>query len=86
MLGRRLPYLPPTVRGYATSTASTHALVLLEQRKGVLDAGSLSALSAAQQLGGEVTGLVIGSADDVQKAVESAKKLVESFVYTHICR
>jgi electron transfer flavoprotein alpha subunit len=60
-------------RTYAT-TASPHALVLLEHREGNIDAGSLSAVTAAQALGGQVTGLVVGSPEEVQGVVEKAKK------------
>ncbi|KAK0461308.1 DHS-like NAD/FAD-binding domain-containing protein [Desarmillaria tabescens] len=63
----------PLVRAYATP-ASPHALVLLEHRAGVLDSGSLSALTAATHLGGQVTGLVI-SGPDGTSVVEKAKKL-----------
>lgn len=68
--------LRPTLsisRSYATTT-SPHALVFIEQREGVIDSGSLSALTAATQLGGEVTGLIVGGPGEVEKAVESAKK------------
>ncbi|CDO72513.1 hypothetical protein BN946_scf184980.g54 [Trametes cinnabarina] len=61
-------------RGYA-SAAGPHALVLLEHRAGVIDSGSLSALTAAQQLGGQVSGLVVGAPDEVKGVVEKAKKL-----------
>ncbi|KAL7281394.1 hypothetical protein ACG7TL_004706 [Trametes sanguinea] len=61
-------------RGYA-SAAGPHALVLLEHRAGVIESGSLSALTAAQQLGGQVTGLVVGAPDEVKGVVEKAKKL-----------
>ena len=49
-------------------------MVFLEHREGVIDSGSLSALTAAQQLGGQVTGLVIGAPDQVKNVVEKAKK------------
>ncbi|KAJ8583244.1 hypothetical protein M405DRAFT_829040 [Rhizopogon salebrosus TDB-379] len=52
-------------RSYATA-ASPHAL-------GNLDSASLSALTAASQLRGEVTGLVVGNPEDVPSAVEKAK-------------
>ncbi|KAF8910185.1 DHS-like NAD/FAD-binding domain-containing protein [Gymnopilus junonius] len=52
-------------RTYAT--ASPHALVFLEHREGVIAAGSLSALTAAEQLG--------GSSEHVPAVVEKAKKL-----------
>ncbi|TFK91602.1 electron transfer flavo protein alpha subunit [Polyporus arcularius HHB13444] len=64
----------PLSRRYATATGP-HALVFLEHREGVIDPGSLSALAAAQQLGGQVTGLVIGAPDQVKDVVEKAKKL-----------
>ena len=60
-------------RTYATA-AQPHALVFLEHRDGILDAGSLSALTAAQQLGGEVTGLVVGAPEQVQTILPQAKK------------
>ncbi|PBK91436.1 electron transfer flavo protein, alpha subunit [Armillaria gallica] len=63
----------PLVRAYATP-ASPHALVLLEHRAGVLDSGSLSALTAATHLGGQVTGLII-SGPDGGSVVAKAKKL-----------
>jgi len=62
------------VRTYA-SAPSPHALVYLEHRGGQLDSGSLSALTAATQLGGPVTGLVVGSQEEVPKVVEKAKSL-----------
>ncbi|OCH91419.1 electron transfer flavo protein alpha subunit [Obba rivulosa] len=64
----------PLLRHYATAPGP-HALVFLEHRGGVIDSGSLSALTAAQQLGGQVSGLVVGAAEEVQAAVQSAKKL-----------
>jgi electron transfer flavoprotein alpha subunit len=60
-------------RSYATA-ASPHALVFLEHRQGDLDSASLSALTAASQLGGQVTGLVVGSPEEVPSIVEKAKK------------
>lgn len=60
-------------RSYATP-ASPHALVFLEHRQGVLDSSSLSALTAAEQLGGKVTGLVVGPPEHVQGVVDQAKK------------
>ncbi|KAF8894082.1 hypothetical protein BD779DRAFT_1669571 [Infundibulicybe gibba] len=61
-------------RNYATAS-SPHALVLLEHREGIIDSGSLSALTAAEQLGGQVTGLVVGGPDHVPAVVDKAKKL-----------
>jgi hypothetical protein len=60
-------------RAYATAS-SPHALVFLEHRSGTIDSGSLSALTAATQLGGEVTGLIVGSSSEVEPLVEKAKK------------
>lgn len=79
----RLTRACPSARSYATA-ASPHALVFLEHRQGVIDSGSLSALTAAQQLGGEVTGLLVGSSDDVKSAVDKAKKCVHW--YPGLCR
>ncbi|KAJ7346802.1 electron transfer flavoprotein alpha subunit [Mycena albidolilacea] len=61
-------------RAYSTAP-SPHALVFLEHRQGVIDSASLSALTAAEQLGGQVTGLVVGGPDHVPGVVEKAKKL-----------
>jgi electron transfer flavoprotein alpha subunit len=60
-------------RTYATVT-SPHALVFLEHKNGTIESGSLSALTAAQQLGGTVTGLVLGGPDQVPTVLERAKK------------
>ena len=62
-------------RAYATATCP-HALVLLEHKDGAIEPASLSALTAAQQLGGAVTGLVVGSPDQVPPALERAKKYI----------
>jgi electron transfer flavoprotein alpha subunit len=70
---RRLLSLPCYVRTYATPAASTHALVFIEHQDGALDSGSLSAVTAARQLGGKVTGLIVG-AEGVDGVVEKAKK------------
>lgn len=66
------------MRAYATAPPP-HALVFLEHRQGVIDNGSLSALTAAEQLGGQVTGLVIGNSEHVPNVVEKAKKLVSLY-------
>lgn len=63
------------VRTYATSPPP-HALVFLEHRDGAIDSGSLSALTAAEQLGGEVTGLIVGGPDEVETVVAKARKWV----------
>jgi len=64
---------PALIRAYATAP-STHALVFLEHRNGAIESGSLAALTAAQQLGGEVTGLVVGSPDQVPPVLDKARK------------
>ncbi|KAH7888703.1 DHS-like NAD/FAD-binding domain-containing protein [Phlebopus sp. FC_14] len=63
------------IRRYAT-TPSPHALVFLEHSQGELDSGSLSALTAATQLGGKVTGLIVGGPDQVPGVLEKAKRIV----------
>ena len=63
----------PLCRRYAT-VPGPHALVFLEHRAGVIDSGSLSALTAAQKLGGQVTGIVVGGPDEIKGVVEKAKK------------
>ena len=70
---RTLASLRPAFRTYATA-ANTHALVFLEHKDGAIDAGSLSALTAAEQLGGQVTGLVVGAPEEVQKVIPQAQK------------
>lgn len=66
---RRILYL----RTYATPT-SPHALLYLEHQNGILESSSLSALTAAEQLGGSVTGLIVGSPGEIEPIVENAKK------------
>ncbi|KAI0088043.1 DHS-like NAD/FAD-binding domain-containing protein [Irpex rosettiformis] len=71
---RTLAYLKPAFRTYATA-ASPHALVYLEHSAGAIDSASLSALTAAQKLGGQVTGLLVGSAEEVKEVLPKAQKL-----------
>lgn len=75
MLRSRVPRRLPRFlsRTYATAQ-QPHALLFIEQSDGVLDPSSLSALTAASQLGGKVTGLIVGNPGEVEKAVEEAKK------------
>jgi electron transfer flavoprotein alpha subunit len=61
-------------RTYATAT-SPHALVFLEHRGGIIDSGSLSALTAAEQLGGQVSALVVGSSEHFPGVVDKVKRL-----------
>ncbi|GJE94481.1 electron transfer flavoprotein alpha subunit [Phanerochaete sordida] len=67
-------FRPLVLRTYATA-AGPHALVFLEHRGGVIDSGSLSALTAAEKLGGQVTGLIVGSQEEVQQVLPKAQKL-----------
>jgi electron transfer flavoprotein alpha subunit len=60
-------------RTYATAS-SPHTLLFIEHQNGEIDSGSLSALNAATQLGGPVTGVVIGGPGQVEPVVEAAKK------------
>ena len=62
-----------TVRCYA-SAPPPNALVYLDHHDGDIDAGSLSALTAAGQLGGSVTGVVVGKPGYLEDVVEKAKK------------
>ena len=68
-------FRPVVFRTYATASGP-HALVFLEHRSGTIDASSLSALTAAQKLGGQVTGLVVGSPEDVKEVLPKAQKYV----------
>jgi electron transfer flavoprotein alpha subunit len=70
---RSLALFRPALRSYATA-ASPHALVFLEHSGGAIDSASLSALTAAEKLGGQVTGLVIGSAEEVKEVLPNAQK------------
>lgn len=83
----RLPLrnLPPIAtthlrhRAFASSSralAAANALVLLEHRAGVLQPASLNAVAAAHKLGGTVTGLLTGSAEEQTQdaATNSASK------------
>jgi electron transfer flavoprotein alpha subunit len=72
-------------RAYATA-ASPRALVLLEHKNGAIESGSLSALTAAQQLGGSVTGLILGAPDHLPTVLESAKKVERTVIYPAFLR
>ncbi|ESK96619.1 electron transfer flavoprotein subunit alpha [Moniliophthora roreri MCA 2997] len=72
--GRRLLVCRSFLRQYATAS-SPNTLIFIEHRQGAIEPGSLSALTAAEQLGGKVTGLVVGGSDQVPEVVEKIKKL-----------
>ncbi|KAG8921140.1 Electron transfer flavoprotein alpha-subunit [Tulasnella sp. 417] len=59
---------------WASTSGRPSSLLLIEHHDGVINAGTLSALTAASKLGGEVTGLVVGAPDAVKGVVEKAKK------------
>ena len=73
---RALLRVQSLTRSYATAS-SPHALVFLEHNQGVIDSGSLSALTAATQLGGRVTGLIVGDSEQVSSVLDKAKKHVK---------
>lgn len=75
-ISRMRPFLG---RSYATATGP-NTLIFLEHQNGVLDSGSLSALTAAQQLGGNVTGLVVAGPEHIKTVVEKAKQYVSSCI------
>jgi electron transfer flavoprotein alpha subunit len=49
------------------------SLAILEQREGKLNNGSLSAVTAAQKLGGSITGFLAGS--NIKSVAEEAAKV-----------
>lgn len=67
------PIVRASVRCYA-SASTPNTLVYLEHHNGEIDSGSLSALTAAGRLGGNVTGLVVGKPESLADVVEKAKK------------
>lgn len=75
MFLRLRPFIPVLrLRRCYASTSNTNALVYLEHHNGEIDSGSLSALTAAGQLGGTVTGLVVGKPELISDVVDKAKK------------
>lgn len=66
------------------------SLAVLEQKDGVLQSSSLSAVTAAQKLGGSVTGIIAGG--NVKRVAEDAAKvkglekiiMIESGVYDKV--
>lgn len=62
-------------RTYATPAGSPHTLLFVEYTDGAIDAASLSALTAAKELKGKVTALVVGGEEaEIKGVVEEAKK------------
>jgi len=69
-----LRYSALATRSYATAS-SPHALLFIEHKDGQIEASSLSALSATNELGGKITGVVIGGEQsEVDSVVEKVKK------------
>lgn len=66
-------------RSFATAPPP-HALVFLEHSQGVLESSSLSALTAAEQLGGKVTGLIIGNTEHVNVVLSKAKRYLDVYL------
>jgi hypothetical protein len=68
------------------------SLAILEQRDGKLNSSSLSAVTAAQKLGGSVTGLVAGKgakaiADEAAKVKGLDKVIyIDSEAYDRVCK
>ena len=62
-----------TARSPAALRRLLSALAVLEQRDGVLNTGSLSAITAAQKLGGTVHGFVAGA--NVKPVAQEAAKV-----------
>lgn len=74
-----LTHLRHSRRAFASASSPVHSLLYVEHQSGEVEAGTLSALTAASQLGGRVTGLVVGSPGDVERIVEKVKKCVGIF-------
>lgn len=68
-----------TARASAFSTAAQRrlasSLVFLEQKGGKLSDASLCAVTAAKSVGGDVSGIVVGSKADVDGVLEEVKKI-----------
>ncbi|PWN54483.1 putative electron transfer flavo protein alpha chain precursor [Violaceomyces palustris] len=63
-------------RTFSTSRVDlANTLLFLEHKKGAINPASLSALTAARKLGGEIHGLVIGSQSEVEQVADKATKI-----------
>lgn len=72
-LARAVP-LATSSRAFASASSPIHSLLLVEHRSGDVEGGTLVALTAAAELGGKVTGLVIGAPGEVEGVIEKVKK------------
>ena len=64
-------------RSYSTAgspSSAAHALVFVEHNNGSINPGSLSALTAAQNLGGQVSLLIVGNDKSLPGVVDQAKR------------
>lgn len=73
-LARALPSTSVTSRTFASTSSPIHSLLLVEHRSGDVEGGTLAALTAASELGGKVTGLIVGSPEEVDGVAEKVKK------------
>ncbi|KAJ1018636.1 hypothetical protein NDA13_006327 [Ustilago tritici] len=65
----------PLRRGFATSRVDlANTLVFLEHKKGIFNPATLSALTAAQKLGGNIDALVVGGESEASEVAEKAAK------------
>lgn len=72
-----VPALPrASARTFATSSSRlANTLLFLEHKKGEINPASLSALTAASKLGGDVHALVVGKSDEAKAIAEKASKV-----------
>lgn len=73
LLARTLPSVHASSRAFASASSPIHSLLLVEHRSGNVEGGTLAALTAASELGGKVTGLVVGAPGEVEGIVEKVK-------------
>lgn len=71
--GRIPPWRVSRVVGHANLARLLSSLAVLEQREGKLNVSSLSSITAAQKLGGPVTGIVAGS--NIRAVAEEVAKV-----------
>src|ERR1700731_2016601 len=95
LLQARMPLRPtggrPSVQSLSALARLLSSLAVLEQRDGKLIHGSSNAVTAAQKLGGSITGFVAGS--NIKSIAEQAAKIagvekiiaVENAAYDKAC-
>lgn len=59
-------------RGLTTSAPALDTLLFVEHRAGAVNRASLAAVTAAQKLGGEVHGIIVGSPSEAENAAKEA--------------